>query len=94
MKTDIHPKLKIAKVTCTGCGNVFETLSIKDNITVSLCSNCHPFFTGTKKLIDTEGRVQKFEKRYQKAKDQQQKQQEEKEKQEKKKALIKKIKSS
>ena len=72
MKTGIHPNLKLAKVICTGCGNEFETLSVKETITVSICSNCHPFFTGTKKLLDTEGRVQKFERRYNQQSGQQQ----------------------
>jgi large subunit ribosomal protein L31 len=72
MKAGIHPNLKQTKVICTGCNTEFETLSVKDNITVSICSNCHPFFTGTKKLLDTEGRIQKFERRYKQAKEQSQ----------------------
>ncbi len=76
MKTGIHPDLKNTKVVCTGCGHEFETLSVKDQIVVSICSNCHPFFTGTKKLLDTEGRIQKFEKRYKQAQEQSQKQKE------------------
>lgn len=65
MKQDIHPELKNVKVLCTGCNNEFETLSVKDSITVAICSNCHPFFTGTNKLVDTEGRIAKFKRREQ-----------------------------
>lgn len=100
MKTDIHPNLKLAKVVCTGCGNEFETLSVKENITVSICNACHPFFTGTKKLLDTEGRIQKFERRYKQAQEQSSKdkeQQEKKKKDEKKegkrKTILKKLNS-
>jgi len=74
MKKNIHPKLYMAKVTCTGCGNEFETLSTKEHITVGICNQCHPFFTGTAKLVDTEGRVQRFERRFKQAKDRQQQQ--------------------
>lgn len=92
MKAGIHPELKNTKVICTGCGNEFETLSVKDTITVSICSNCHPFYTGTKKLLDTEGRLEKFMKRSLKAQEQKQKQEELKEKQKKKKELFEKAK--
>lgn len=93
MKTGIHPNLREIKVVCTGCGNEFETLSVKGSITVSICSNCHPFFTGTKKLLDTEGRVQKFERRYKQSQEQQEERvRQEKEKQEKKDRLLAKIK--
>lgn len=96
MKANIHPNLKLAKVICTGCGNEFETLSIKESITVNVCSNCHPFFTGTKKILDSEGRVERFKRRYklaqeQKEKKEQQKKQEQ-EKQQKKKELFEKAK--
>ena len=64
MKKDKHPKLKNAKVVCTGCGNNFETLSVKELITVTVCNECHPFLTGAKKLVDTEGRIEKFNKKY------------------------------
>ncbi|MDX1918523.1 MAG: 50S ribosomal protein L31 [Candidatus Caenarcaniphilales bacterium] len=65
MQKGIHPKLKKAQASCTGCGNSFETLSILDNLTVSICSECHPFFTGQKRLLDTEGRIEQFKRRYQ-----------------------------
>jgi len=58
----IHPNYHDdAEVTCT-CGNTFKTGSTKDKITVEICSNCHPFFTGEMKFIDTMGRVEKFQK--------------------------------
>lgn len=60
MKTGIHPELKTAKVHCNGCGINFETAATVDAITVEICSNCHPFYTGKQKLVDTAGRVEKF----------------------------------
>jgi large subunit ribosomal protein L31 len=65
MKADIHPKYQQTKIRCA-CGNVIETGSTKDNITVEICSNCHPFFTGKQKLVDTAGRIERFRKKYQK----------------------------
>lgn len=66
MKEGIHPNHKATTITCV-CGNVIETGSVKDNIRVEICSNCHPFFTGTQKILDAEGRVERFNKRYGKA---------------------------
>jgi large subunit ribosomal protein L31 len=63
MKTDIHPDYVTATVTCS-CGNKFTTRSTKDTLTTELCSECHPFFTGKQKLVDTGGRVERFERRY------------------------------
>ena len=63
MKKGIHPKYKNAKVTCV-CGNSFETRSTKDEQKLEICSNCHPFFTGQQKFVDTAGRVEKFFARY------------------------------
>lgn len=63
MKADIHPKYTDAKITCA-CGNVIETRSTAGDMTVEICSQCHPFFTGKQKLIDTAGRVERFKKRY------------------------------
>ena len=61
MKADIHPTYnKETKVSCA-CGNAFNTGSTKDEIRVDICSNCHPFYTGSAKFIDTEGRVEKFQ---------------------------------
>lgn len=65
MKENIHPKYQETKIRCA-CGNVIETGSTKDNITVEICSNCHPFFTGKQKLVDTAGRIERFRKKYQK----------------------------
>jgi large subunit ribosomal protein L31 len=59
MKKGIHPELKLIKVTCA-CGNVFEALSIRDSIRIEICSACHPFYTGKKKIVDTAGRVERF----------------------------------
>ena len=66
MKNDIHPKYDKTRVQCA-CGNVFETRSTRAGvIKVDICSACHPFFTGKQKLVDTEGRVEKFRKKYSK----------------------------
>ena len=65
MKSGIHPDYVVTQVTC-GCGNSFTTRSTKKTgvIFVEVCSNCHPFYTGKQKILDTGGRVAKFEKRY------------------------------
>lgn len=64
MKAEIHPKyFTEAKVTCV-CGNSFSTGSVMKEISIDICSACHPFFSGKQKLIDTEGRVEKFKKKY------------------------------
>ena len=63
MKESIHPEYKIATVTCV-CGNTFKTRSTVGDIHVEICSNCHPFFTGKQKLVDTAGRVEKYLKKY------------------------------
>lgn len=63
MKQGIHPTYHIAKVTCA-CGNEFETGSVKENLRVEICSNCHPFFTGKQKFVDAGGRVDKFKRKY------------------------------
>lgn len=63
MKANIHPKYDKVKVTCA-CGNTFETRSTSDEIRVEICSACHPFYTGKQKLVDTEGRVEKFLAKY------------------------------
>ena len=59
MKKDIHPNYVEATVTCA-CGNTFKTRSNKEEIRVDICSNCHPFFTGSEKIVDSAGRVEKF----------------------------------
>jgi large subunit ribosomal protein L31 len=63
MKKDIHPNYVEAEVTCA-CGNSFKTRSIKPVIKVELCSKCHPFFTGERRIVDTAGRVERFKARY------------------------------
>jgi large subunit ribosomal protein L31 len=65
MKAGIHPEYKTATVVCA-CGNTFETRSTRDNIRIEICSVCHPFFTGKQKIVDTEGRVEKFLQKYKK----------------------------
>ena len=64
MKADIHPNYTEIKVTC-GCGNEFMTRStLGEDLTVEVCSACHPFYTGKQKIVDTAGRVDKFRKKY------------------------------
>ena len=63
MKTGIHPEYKTATVTCS-CGNSFQTGSVKENISVELCSECHPFYTGRQKFASADGRVDRFNKKY------------------------------
>ena len=63
MKADIHPEYMEATVTCQ-CGETFTTRSTKPEIRVEICSKCHPFYTGQQKIIDTEGRVERFIRRY------------------------------
>lgn len=63
MKNGLHPNLKRITIACA-CGTKFETYSTAGNYAVEICSQCHPFFTGKKKLIDTEGRVERFNKKY------------------------------
>lgn len=63
MKPDIHPQYVETTIRCA-CGNEFITRATKTNIRVEICSNCHPLFTGKQKLIDAEGRVERFMKKY------------------------------
>ena len=65
MKQGIHPVYNETTVTCA-CGSVIETRATKDNIKVDICSACHPFYTGKHKLLDTEGRVERFLNKYKK----------------------------
>jgi large subunit ribosomal protein L31 len=65
MKTDIHPEYAETSIKCA-CGNVVEVGSTKKDIRVDICSNCHPFFTGKQKLVDTAGRIDRFRKKYEK----------------------------
>lgn len=67
MKPEVHPNYDEITVACM-CGNNFKTRStMKDNLQIEICSECHPFFTGKQKLIDTAGRVDRFNKRYARA---------------------------
>ena len=66
MRTGIHPEYVISAVTCS-CGNTFETRSTKSELHVDICSQCHPFYTGKQKLMDTGGRVERFQRRLERA---------------------------
>lgn len=63
MKTDLHPEWVETAVKCNGCGHAFTSHSTVAEITVEICSNCHPFYTGKQKFLDTAGRVDKFKAR-------------------------------
>ena len=63
MKQGIYPEYVETQVTCS-CGNTFTTRSVKSELHVELCSQCHPFYTGKQKLVDTGGRVERFQKKY------------------------------
>ena len=63
MKEGIHPKYQQTTIRCA-CGEVIETGSTKENLRVDICSKCHPFYTGRQKLVDTGGRVDRFNKRF------------------------------
>lgn len=63
MKKDIHPDYVTCKVTCA-CGNTFETRTNKETLTIDICNACHPFFTGSEKILDAAGRVEKFKNKY------------------------------
>src|SRR5512143_4228892 len=63
MKAAIHPDYKPAKILCN-CGNVIETRSTRGDFHIEICANCHPFFTGKQKIMDTAGRIEKFKTRY------------------------------
>ncbi len=64
MKKDIHPAYHKCKVTCVSCGATFETGSVLDEIRVDTCSNCHPYYTGKQRFTQTDGRVDRFMKKY------------------------------
>ena len=63
MKAGIHPEYKEIKVSCA-CGETFTTKSTKADIHLDICSKCHPYYTGKQKIVDAEGRVEKFNKKY------------------------------
>jgi large subunit ribosomal protein L31 len=64
MKENLHPKMHLVTAVCA-CGNSFQTHSSKKELRLEICNACHPFFTGKQKLIDTAGRVERFNRRYQ-----------------------------
>ncbi|MGI6644796.1 MAG: 50S ribosomal protein L31 [Bacilli bacterium] len=64
MKKGIHPKTYRAKVTCISCGNEFETTSTEKEIRVDTCNNCHPYFTGKQRFVQSDGRVDRFNKKF------------------------------
>jgi large subunit ribosomal protein L31 len=63
MKENVHPKYEISTVHCA-CGETFETCSTKANLRVDICSKCHPFYTGKRQMVDTGGRVDRFNRRF------------------------------
>ncbi|HIP20935.1 MAG TPA: 50S ribosomal protein L31 [Campylobacterales bacterium] len=63
MKKDIHPDYVTCQVSCA-CGNTFESKSNKEEMRIDICSECHPFFTGSEKIVDAAGRVEKFKAKY------------------------------
>ncbi len=63
MKEGIHPEYKSVKIACS-CGNIIDTKSTLDGITIEICSSCHPFFTGKQKIVDTARRIDRFKKKY------------------------------
>ena len=65
MKQGIHPDVKLCKVSCA-CGNSFETKSTLETLRVDICNDCHPFYTGSQKVVDSAGRIEKFNNRYKK----------------------------
>jgi large subunit ribosomal protein L31 len=63
MKKDIHPEYQLTKIRCH-CGHEFEAGSTKEGISVEICSQCHPFYTGKQKLVDSAGRIERFRRKY------------------------------
>jgi large subunit ribosomal protein L31 len=68
MKTGIHPDYVEATVTCASCNTTWQTRSTKPTLRVELCSNCHPFYTGQQRIVDTAGQVERFNRRVEQAK--------------------------
>ncbi|HVS02248.1 MAG TPA: 50S ribosomal protein L31 [Thermoanaerobaculia bacterium] len=63
MKSEIHPEMHLVTAVCA-CGNTFQTHSTQDELRLEICNECHPFFTGKQKLVDSAGRVERFQRRY------------------------------
>jgi large subunit ribosomal protein L31 len=68
MNAEIHPKYYHAQVHCVGCGTTFTVGSTAESVRVEVCSNCHPFYTGTQNIVDTAGQVERFQRRMERAK--------------------------
>lgn len=64
MKEGIHPKIYDIEITCATCGSALPTRSTFPSIRLEVCGSCHPFYTGTQRILDTEGRVERFKKKY------------------------------
>jgi large subunit ribosomal protein L31 len=64
MKKGIHPQYNSVTITCTTCGNSFESGSVKQEIRIDTCSNCHPFYTGRQKFAQADGRIERFNKKF------------------------------
>ena len=64
MKQGIHPQYNRVTVTCTTCGNTFESGSVKEELRIDTCSNCHPFYTGRQKFAQADGRIERFNKKF------------------------------
>jgi len=64
MKKGIHPNYIESTISCAACGNRFQTKSVKPVLKIDVCSNCHPFFTGQQRILDSSGRVERFRKRF------------------------------
>lgn len=64
MKAEIHPEYKEATITCITCNTSYKTRSTRGDMNVEICSNCHPFYTGQQRLVDSAGRVDRFKKKY------------------------------
>jgi len=67
VKAEIHPKYHLAQVHCASCGTTFTVGSTAETIRVEVCSNCHPFYTGTQNIVDTAGQVERFQRRMERA---------------------------
>ncbi|MFA6759536.1 MAG: 50S ribosomal protein L31 [Sulfuricurvum sp.] len=63
MKKDLHPAMVECTVTCS-CGNTFKNIAEKSEVRIDICNECHPFYTGSERMVDTAGRIDKFNKRY------------------------------
>jgi large subunit ribosomal protein L31 len=81
MKKDIHPEYQVTKIRCH-CGSEFEAGSTKEGISVEICSQCHPFYTGKQKLVDSAGRIERFRRKYGDYLDQNKQKEQEEQKQE------------